>query len=469
MRLPNSPFLFLALFVSIALHAQLPPSGFTVISAPPIDDGNANYGQIPRLVLGANGSPLVSFLWRYPNGNLTNDTSTLYFTAWIPATNRWSTPVQVAVTGNTAVNGGSDVAQSLAYDASTNTIGIAYYPATDPNNIYIALSTNGGATWTSQAVDPNSLNTDHVPQLALVNGQIFLSYVQSASGIWYVTGKETAPSTTWTATMLPLPSGYSGFQWNLGLAVDADSNPGVAYQSMSDATEADCPILFWRPGGPALKVGSTNGEGCGAGLKLAFYVTQPRIAYLGSRDTDQTHQLCAVASSDTGNTWGLFYPVPDDSNRLAAPISFAVGPQGVSAIEVEDNGGDGSNGCGDPKIATSPDFQNWTMCGPAPAGQPSFGAGGTTVQYESTGQLITAFQVLDGSAALAYGLELWLQPATNSVLPTISAGGIANAASYVTSIAAGSLAGIFGANSPPLLSPAMRSRCPPFSEPPASP
>jgi len=164
MRLPNSPFLFLALFVSIALHAQLPPSGFTVISTPPIDDGNANYGQIPRLVLGANGSPLVSFLWRYPNGNLTNDTSTLYFTAWIPATNRWSTPVQVAVTGNTAVNGGSDVAQSLAYDASTNTIGIAYYPATDPNNIYIALSTNGGATWTSQAVDPNSLNTDHVPQ-----------------------------------------------------------------------------------------------------------------------------------------------------------------------------------------------------------------------------------------------------------------------------------------------------------------
>lgn len=426
-----------------------PPYGFSVVAAAPnADTFGDSYGLRPRLVLDANGDPMVSYYVLDRSAVASADT-TLYFTGWNRQTDKFNTPLKIAVLADFASTSNT---QSLARDTSNNTLGIAYLVENSNGgaSLYIALSRDNGATWNSQPVTAGGTNFAYSPSLAMANGKVHIAYIGDYDGVRYITGNETDAPSLWTSTLAPTVGAYTHPRNYVSLALDAAGNPGIAYLLEASGTY-NMDIVFWRPGSAAATlVGDTNNQGSDRpDIQLAFYGTQPRVIYVGARDGsyDYDRQVWASASTDSGQAWSPFANIPaDGKNSLDAPAWLTIGSRGQAAVVLGSNGGTNvGTVCGNPKISRSSDFVNWATCGPAPQYQPNFYSAEGVARFDLNDRLMAVFPVHAGGD-LTYGLALWREAPAGGVAPQISPGGVVNAASFVASMAPGSLASIFGSN-----------------------
>jgi uncharacterized protein (TIGR03437 family) len=426
------------------------PVGYNVVvPMTAVYGDNYDFGREQRMVLDGNGDPGIAYIIRDVNRDGDSSDSTLYFVRWDRVNYTWTKPVTAAVVG-VASRSGAALSLSIAFDASTNTWGIAYEGV---NRIGIAMSTNNGLAWQNQSALTDSDQNLSYPVLGMSGGKIHLAFSQGNNGIRYITGSATAAAGTWTSSLAPLLAGTFDQQGTLSLAIDSAGNPAIAYW-LNPQTAYNSVLAYWRPGSPtAIKIMDTNGfQNDDPAVSLAFFGTQPRVVVVAGRDDQffaRYDRSIWASSSTNGTTWSTPVNLPNDGgNSMEAVISLAIGSQGQGALIMETNGGDGSPGqCSFPKISTSTNFASWTTCSPTTNGSTDFRASYPAIAYSGNDKLYFSATNYQEGGDVARGIVLWREPLqAGGATPAISTGGIVNAASFATTVAPGSLATIFGSN-----------------------
>jgi hypothetical protein len=393
-----------------------PPYGFQTVLKGPTDDTVYHFAVALRMVLDTNGDPAMAYIMQDPNNDGDDNDSTLHFLSWNRAAYAWNAPVKVATPGLLA-SAGERVGISLALDADKSVWGIAYAAVTggDSGQIALALSTDGGLTWTPQTVASDTYSGNVAqPSLAMAGGQVHLAYARHGTGILYVTGKQGDDPAKWTSQPAPAPGGYTTVQEMVSLALDSNGAAGLAYVVSSDRDSAEA---FWRPagGGAAVVLAANNGHTTdNPDIQLSFYGTEPRAVFTPTRDdsNDWDHSVWAARASGTGGNWLPAVNVPSDQQiSLVGPVSITTGSRGQTAIAVSTNGGVGTGTCGFPKISRSDDFVAFKTCGIAPAGDPDFAQVQWPVaRFGGNDKLWVTFRNPDMYGQIPTGIILWREP-----------------------------------------------------------
>lgn len=439
----------LTLVATLPLAAQSLPQGFSVAAPTPVFVNDVNqFGQYVSMVVDANGDPALAFLFLDPNstGNLSENT--VYFVRWDRGSAQWRAPVAIDRAGNINRNG-SIRALSLAWDANTNTFGIAYTKA--DREIWLATSSDGGFNWSTQAATARDANSVAGPSLGMARGRFFLSYFHEFDGLRYVSGGETAAPASWLRQPIPaLPNARQVRIEGSSLALDSSGNPGIAY-FLTDNSGNGNTIAFWKPGSAPVRVTDTNGIGNDSvDAQLRFDGMNPRIAFTAARDQlffSATHQVWVSFSNDGGSTWPAPVPLPNDGNaNMGGIVALASAPGQAAVVSERTGGNQGGEQCGQPKLSRSTDLINWTTCSPGGPSGPQIDASFPAAAFAPDGSLYVAFQNLDATG-IGTGVVVWHGPAQSTGgVPRISAGGVVNAAGFQSSVAPGSIFSIFGTN-----------------------
>jgi hypothetical protein len=365
------------------------------------------------MTLDANGDPALAYIIEDPNLDQDFSDSTVNFVSWSRALYHWSAPVMVAKVGDTV--GGGLIPISIAWDASTNTFGIAYEVESGAGSrIDLATSSDGGGSWTIQTVASDAGNvTLQEPSLGMARGQAHLAFYHDYDGIRYVNGLLADNPKTWNSQLVPPPGGFNTTGQLVSLAIDSDGAAGMAFMAFNDATSAEA---FWRPaaGNSSVIVADNNGhQNDFPDVALSFAGAQPRVAYTGGRDdqyySDYGHDLWIARSTDNGGTWLPMVNPPADGNRsMNAFLSIASGLQGQAAVVTESNSGslDGVV-CGTPKLTRSDDLLLWKTCGISPLSDPAFGADYPVVRFGGNDKLWISFRNSDFNASIRAGVIVW--------------------------------------------------------------
>jgi uncharacterized protein (TIGR03437 family) len=438
----------LALLLSVSLMGQSgPPSGYNVVvPAPTSVGGPSSFGDYVDLALDANGDPGLTYIVIDPSGSGDLTQNALYFVRWDRSANRWTSPVQVAVVGNTTANGLTNVS-SLAYDASNNTWGVVYNVGDSQARIDYARSADGGATWTTTNAAPGEQGSLAGPALAMAGGKLYFAYVENGASIHFLTGTPASAPSAWTETTVGSLGG--GIYTPLSVKIDSAGNPGLAFWSWPSGGYNSI-LGFWRPGYQiAIQVGDSNGEqNDDAAVSLSFAGTNPRVAVHIYRDPNGAdNPLYSSKSDDGGQTWGAFVPVPPDTGQYeGGRLSLAIDSKGNGAVGVEQLGGNDQGQCTPPLAARTADFITWTgVCNVTGNNAPTVSEAYPRLAFDKSDRLYYAFQNTD-STDLPAGVVLWYQPGAQANGPHINDGGIKNGASFLDPIAPGSIASIFGTN-----------------------
>ncbi len=309
---------------------------------------------------------------------------------------------------------------AIARDAGNDMLGIGYEDRTNPDvpRISLALSTDNGASWKIQTVAADSGDQTfgyQSPSLAMNGGSIYLAFCHDYDGVRYVSGRTTDDPKTWKSQLVPPMAGFEFMGRVTNLALDSAGNPGVAFIGSGDNGLSEG---FWRPGNATsvLAIDNHGKQTDDPDVKLAFFVTQPRLVLAGATDdnyfADYDHAIWVSSSSD-GVTWSRPVNVPSDGNRdMTPPVSIASDSRGRTVLVTEDNGGNsGGVACGQPKLSRSSDLQRWTTCGLAGLGAPYFIASYPVTLFGGNDKLWVSFAQPDTSeGALPAGITVWREP-----------------------------------------------------------
>jgi hypothetical protein len=308
-----------------------------------------------HLCLGStlSGDPLLAFVAYDLDQDGDFSDSTLFVAPYDPSTLDWAEPIPVALVGDT--RGPVERKQvSLALDASTHTLGVAYANhGPDGDHVFLALSSDGGKTWQTNRIssDEPSAHADR-PALALINGTVQLVYVEDGA-LFYVHGRADEIA-AW-----PTPKRLAE---NLlrdvppGIAVDSEGHVGIAW-STGDG------VFFTRPDGATATPVRALSKGA-RGSSVAFLGQTPIV--VGVREQ---RIWIARAESATGDRWREPIAVPDDDSGVEGLPQLVVRTR-PTANGVENDfevifDSPRSGSCGRPKRARSSDLTSWQTCGPA--------------------------------------------------------------------------------------------------------
>lgn len=454
-------------FASGEVFVGPPPSGFSYAVVTPTRVSTtagasiSEYGQSISIALDANGDPAMAFKDNSTGHASDSQPTDVYFVGWNRAAYRWNAPVKVD-TIHSSITPFPELA--LAYDASTKLFGVAYESYND-NVLWFSTSSDGGATWNKQqAFVPSSSNTLGAGvSLKMGAGKVYLLVSETSKGIWYITGAETAASSTWTKQISPTSGSLVGYKAVYDLALDSNGAPGVVF-SFQQST-GNWLAQFWRPPATSATAVTTSNSVAGndtTDAKIAFTGTNPRVLVQMARDSqaqNNLHLLWLVASSDGGATWGTPVPLPNDGDRtLIAPTTLAANAQGEVSVSADDNGGTLTGvKCGWPKLMRSKDLATWTACNPGNSPAPDFDDQYPAAIYGGNGKLMLAFQNYKGEFLnplvrdLPFtGVMLWRESPQPSGLavPSVPDNGIVGNAGEVPgkAVSPGQIIEIYGVN-----------------------
>jgi chitodextrinase len=389
-----------------------PPAGFSLAAAAPPGGREGNYGRHAALTLDANDDAAVAFVYLDPNRDTREDDNTFYFVAWDRARYAWKEPVLVDEAGR-IVNGTDQVQVSAARDAATNTLGIAYQK--NNNEVWLALSSDGGATWTKRAVHRNAReNFCGLPSLAMRDGRLHLVWFEHAAGFRYATREGN--SGEFTVTSVPLPAGAElRHLARPSLALDAAGRPGVAYW-VELPEKQRVVAAYWRPGETQPAV-ITEASKATAGEKifveLAYEGAQPRVALLLGRNTDEAmrHDILWYVASEDGGRWSEPAAVPRDGDaRWDPPLALAVDGKGRAGILAASLGvapAKARAACGVPKLAQLGRTGEWRTCSPDARNAQNFTAWGAALAAAGNDKFYAAFQNTNAAAKIGAGVVVW--------------------------------------------------------------
>ncbi len=315
------------------------------------------------------GQPLLAGVLDDPNGDGNRDDTRVFFTRWDGATGQFEAPKIVEVVGPV------DLAHpnrqvSLARDAVTGRLGIAYVKASD-NTVRLAVSDDEGANFSLSTVSdvPRAAAMSN-PSLALAGDVAHLAWVQGSELMY----RTRTGAGAWTEQT---PGAVVVGGRAVSLALDAAGAPGVAFFLFNNVTSAD--LFFWRPGSAPVLVASADqldltAEARRPSVTLTFEGTTPHVAFHLRKVAplamdDDTTELWYAKATDSGASWSAPVAIPRNSDGTAHHST-----QWYQALSVESSGrvslaanwqalGTPSN-CNGPKLARSTDGVTFTTCAP---------------------------------------------------------------------------------------------------------
>ena len=357
-----------------------PPSGFSLVVP---DPGKKGVGLHTSLALDEMNDPLIAYDSIAPGGDAM--ASVLYFTRWGRCEGKWLSPIMVDTVHDVIGNGDHQV--TIAYDASTKTLGIAYIKVlpqgtvgggNGPNGTpatWLATSTDNGKTWSTQQVskhDPNAqgdIQATENPALAMVGGKVYIVYAQgnvqcdaetTCNSTWFV--DFTTPASA-TRTLIPYAGSaiHSRTSAPNKIAVDSGGTPALALFA-APPTAYNTTLVYWRMGmTAAVKVtDSMNNQNDGPTTRLAFDGLKPRITAMLTQPKESGAPL--FIASDDGMTWGARTLLPDGINSGELAMSIDASHRIVIATELGGNT-QGDATCGKPRTMVSTNASTFAPCG----------------------------------------------------------------------------------------------------------
>jgi len=386
-----------------------PPAGFNV-AAPAPQDRHNDYGLQVSLALDSNDDPIIAYVFDDPDKDSNREDSQLFFLSWDRAHYQWKQPVLADTTGEIDNNTGQTQV-SLARDASNNLLGIAYQK--EPG-IWLALSSDGGATWSTEPVFRGDNLEAGVPSLGMAGGKIHVAYFHHAEGIRYVT--RAGASGKFESSLAPvLANTRASRNQPPSLALDAESKPGLAYWLQSEQGY-NVTLAFWRPGADkAFKVIDSSGfQNDNPAASLNFHGSQPRVGVRLIRVKDGFDDDLWAAASPDGQAWSEPAQVPRDGGfGWDNPISLAVDSKGRGALAVPSLHGVPAPkppDCGLPKLVRSSDFAQWSSCSPDTKKTLSITAWHPSIVFAENDKLYLAFRNNNTDSKIGVGVVLWREP-----------------------------------------------------------
>jgi hypothetical protein len=380
------------------------------------DDGHV------AMVLDQDGNPMVAWV-------AFDATSTpLRFSVYDPASCQWVPSVQVDDLGSVTATRDREV--TLARDASTGRLGLAYQVIDDSANqsLILAQSDDRGATWTKEVVvknpDGNVNKGVSRPTVAMKDGKTYLAYYQTYlyssvgsygsdnSGFVLLTRDATAGD--FSSTNIPAVGDTSlpgSEPFPPSLAIDDSGDAGLAYFALTDDTGQNLRLAYYHTGQDksVAVFDSEQQSNSVADASLIFQGTEPRIAASLQRgSSDANNSKLWFSSSDTASAWGAPVELPMDGGDAMGPdVALAAGADGTLSVAANYGSGDGTHQCGAPKLSTSDDAgDTWSTCGPDINSKGNITYAGRYVQlaYAPSGKRVAAF------SAVRQGVWLWREP-----------------------------------------------------------
>jgi hypothetical protein len=402
-----------------------PPTGWqTALALPAGADAGTRLGASLASAPDFYGQPMVAGIYDDPNGDGQRDDTRLFFSRWDGVSHAFNAPQVVEVVG--AIDLSHPHRQvSLARDAATGQLGIAYVKGTD--TIRLATSSDEGANFTlemANAVSAGVAVSD--PQLAMAGGVVHLAWFQGGS-LLYRTRTGTG---AFTDVQVPLTPGMAAFvPGPLSVAVDAAGHVGLAYfESPNLAPMSVATLAFWRPGAQPTVVADSGAVDVLSGsdrlpsVSLSFAGEAPRLAYhlrkvlpLASAD-DTTELWYAQASDPSGATWAAPVGIPRNGDTVTfnstrwyqAVAADATGRAAVAADFV--TAGFTPAQCGGPKLSRAPDGATFTTCSPGTS-PVHYGGDWISLWSHAPGKLTLLFYYdTRTTASLKGGVVMWREP-----------------------------------------------------------
>lgn len=185
------------------------------------------------------GDPMLAYMLMNKDQN-----DSVWFVRYSSKTKAWSAPVKVDDAVNIEEND-PHRETSIAFDAATKQIGIAYSADRNPTSssayeVRFAVSNDGGQTFAKEPVsiykDPPAYSEDaYNASLAMRDGKAYVVYTQRwqlcqsgrCDGGYFA---ERAAGGGWTRTPLAIPGGAEDIRsMPTAIALDSAGNPGIAY------------------------------------------------------------------------------------------------------------------------------------------------------------------------------------------------------------------------------------------------
>lgn len=297
----------------------LPPTGASQV-VPPSTAANTTTGYDLAFALDAKGYPFFAYI-EYAKTRA----GSVYTLSWDDCAGAWRAPVKL---DDAAVETESRNL-SISVDKTDGRIAVGYAKV-DPNptndnprvDARLAISTDGGKTFAPSVEVSKKGSLDHAQvtdvRVALGGGKTYVAYNQDGQACGTGTDPKcregavlaTVNGGTITYEVIKAAGSYADVapyavtraELGLGLALDSSNNPAVAV-SMEEESGYNTQILYWRPGGTAVKVGDSGGhQNDDNDVSLAFDGTKPRILERLQPDSSEAHDLYFHASDD-GTTW----------------------------------------------------------------------------------------------------------------------------------------------------------------------
>ncbi len=352
-----------------------PPAGVLNVAPLPKGADATKYGTATAIALDENGDPVIAFEWVDPNGDNDNSDSEIRFVRWSRATYRWLPPVRVQVVGDIATQNLNPI--SIACDRKTGVLAIAS-PVLE-KGATIAVSTDGGLTWSSKPV-PGSTGTVPVISIALADGQAHVVVTSAEPAARYLTGPIDNIS-SWKSQPLPAAAGWKQPEnTNVGLKLDPSGKPLIAFYEAQPEGDGRR-FTIWRPGETVRVVLETKRSTdtpdlalTTGGGKIGLLIETP----LDEKDED--HGVWYLQSTD-GATWSKPSKLPVDGPRSTnPPLDVAIDSRGRIVAAFGSNSGSDTTVCNFPAVSRSNDGAIWKTCGPGKAEGAQFGAQPVTLR-----------------------------------------------------------------------------------------
>lgn len=383
-------------------------------------------GEVKHLSMALDdaGDPMLAYMTTH-----NTETDAVWFTRWSSKTKTWTAPLKIDDAVNIEENH-PHRETSVAFDATTKEIGIAYSADRNPgsNSAYevrYAVSGDGGQNFAKEAVstyaDPPAFSEDaYNASLAMGAGKAYVVYTQRwqlcqsgrCDGGYFA---ERAAGGGWTRTPLAIPSDVDDVRsMPTAVALDSAGAPAIAYWVRGPGGNGqETRLMVAKPkagGAPNEALFTTLVQNDVVSVDLAFDGTKALVAAHLKSEADAAYDL-QYAEGDIGAWTKSTLPRSgNDTTARYQSVSFGGGEVVVGGEWLTANG-KSSVDCGPKLLRRKAGASAFEVTCPDAAQLEGFAGEYLQVAHRANGKLVMAFvNYANDKANVAQGIVVWREP-----------------------------------------------------------